>query len=89
VPSVCHSPFQDGVDVQVHEPGERVLVHGVYVGQVGDAEEQNRGVFGDGPVPLSGLGDLDLGLLGDLRGSEEETYYGSLYIYSDANQSYS
>ena len=60
---VHHSPVLYGVDVKVNKPSERVLVHGIYVSQVGDAEEQNRGVFGNGPVALSGFCDLDLGLL--------------------------
>ena len=45
-------------DKQVDEPGERVLVHGVHQGKVGDAEEQQRGAQGDGAVQLTRLVDL-------------------------------
>ena len=57
----------NGHDVEVDEPGERVLVHGVDVGQVGDAEEEDGRVLGDGAVALACLVDLLLRLLSHLR----------------------
>ena len=42
----------DGHDVEVDEPGQRVLVHGVDVWQVSDREKQDGGVLGDGSVTL-------------------------------------
>ena len=41
----------DGHDEQLDEPGQRVLVHGLYVGQVRDHEEQNARVVRDRLVP--------------------------------------
>lgn len=32
-------PVVNGVDIKVHKPGERVLVHGIDVSQVCDTEE--------------------------------------------------
>ena len=54
----------DGQYEQVDEPHERVLVHGLDVGQIGDAEEQNGRVDGDGPVAQARLVYLVLGLFG-------------------------
>ena len=42
-------------NVEVDEPGEGVLVHGVYGGQVGDCEEENTAVFGYRSVPVTDL----------------------------------
>ena len=50
----------NGVDKQVDEPGEGVLVHGFDVGKISDGEEQNGRVDGDGLVAQSSLVDLDL-----------------------------
>jgi len=47
--------------VEVDEPDERVLVHGLDVCQVGDAEEQYGRVDGDGPIAVSRGVDLGLG----------------------------
>ena len=55
----------DGHDEEVEEPGERVLVHGVDVGEVGYREEQYRRVDGDRLVGHSRRVDLLLGLLGN------------------------
>ena len=33
--------------VQVNKPDKTVLVHGIYVGQVTDSEEEDGGVSGD------------------------------------------
>ena len=53
----------DGIDVEVDKPGERVLVHGINVGQVSDGEEENAGVLGDGTVARPRFVQLFLGLL--------------------------
>lgn len=47
-----HSPILNRVNVEVDKPTERVLVHGVYVGQISNAEEQDGGVLGNGSVTL-------------------------------------
>ena len=44
----------DREDEQVDEPGERVLVHGLNVGQIGNAEEQDGAVDGDRLVTHTG-----------------------------------
>ena len=49
----------------VYLPCQRVLVHGVYVGEVGDREEKNGRVDGDGCVPHPSRVDLLLRLLRD------------------------
>lgn len=54
----------DGHDEEVDEPGEGVLVHGLYVGQVGDGEEEDGRVHGDGRVAHARLVDLHLRHLG-------------------------
>lgn len=61
-----HSPVLNRINVEVNKPVERVLVHRVYVGQISNAEEQDRGVFGNGSVSLSRLCNLDLCLLCNL-----------------------
>ena len=63
---VPSSPVVDGVDVEVDKPHQRVLVHGVDVGQVGDAEEEHAGVLGDGTVARTRLIQLLLCLLSNL-----------------------
>ena len=55
----------DAVDVEVHEPGQAVLVHGVDVGQVGDGEEEDGRVAGHWAVFEAGDFDCFLGFLGD------------------------
>ena len=45
----------DGLYVEVDEPDQRVLVHGLNVGQVRDAEEKNGGVRGHGLVAVASL----------------------------------
>ena len=49
------------MDVQVDEPDERVLVHGLDVRQVGDAEEQDGRMDGDRSVAVARRVDLGLG----------------------------
>ena len=66
---VNHPPVFDGVAVEVDKPVQRVLVHGVDVGQIGHAEEQHRGMLGNGSVTLPGRCDLDFSLLCDLVGN--------------------
>ena len=54
----------DGVAEEVDVPGQRVLVHRVDVGQVGDAEEQDdAAVDRYGRVGHTGVVDFDLSLL--------------------------
>lgn len=48
---------------EVNEPGEGVLIHGLDVREVGDGEEENGAVDGDGRVTHAGCVDLLLGLL--------------------------
>ena len=60
----------DGHRIEVQEPGQRVLVHGVDVWQVGDAEEQNRRMFRDRSVTLARLVDLLLRFHGNLKCDE-------------------
>lgn len=57
----------DGADVEADKPAEGVLVHGVDVGQVGDAEEEHGRVLRHGPVRLPRLRDLQLRLLCNLH----------------------
>ena len=52
--------FSTHLQVESDVPGQGVLVHGVDVGQLGDAEEQRARVHGDGAVPDSGLVNLPL-----------------------------
>lgn len=56
-----------GFAEEVDEPAQRILVHGVNVGQIGDAEEKNGCMLGDGSIALSGLSDPDLCLLRNLE----------------------
>ena len=49
----------------VYLPSQGVLVHGVYVGEVGDREEEDGGVDGDGCVAHTSRVDLLLRLLRD------------------------
>lgn len=58
---ICLLASFDGLDVQVDEPVERILVHGVDVGEFGTAEEQNGGMFGHGDVHHAGIVDFLLG----------------------------
>ena len=51
----------DGLDVEVDEPGQRVLVHGLNVGQVRDAEEQDGRMGGHGTIPVPSLINLLFG----------------------------
>lgn len=60
-------PVMNGADVEVDKPAEGVLVHGVNVGQVSDAEEQHGRVLCHGPVRLPRLRDLQLCLLCNLH----------------------
>ena len=55
----------DAHDEEGDEPGERVLVHGVDVGEVGDGEEEDGGVDGDRFVAHSSRVDLLFSLLSD------------------------
>lgn len=59
-------PVVNRHDVEVDEPGQGVLVHGVNVGEVSNGEEQNGGVLGDGTVAHTTLFNLLLGLLSNL-----------------------
>lgn len=63
----------DGHDVEVEEPGQRILVHGVYVGQICDGEEEDGRVLRYGSVALARLVDLLLRLLRDLH-QENRTF---------------
>lgn len=56
----------DGLSEEVDVVGERVLVHGVDIGKVGDAEEEVGGLLGHGLILASREIDLLFGLLGDL-----------------------
>nr|CAD7201447.1 unnamed protein product [Timema douglasi] len=58
-------PRLDGHGVQVDEPHQRVLVHGVHVGQVCDAIVQHGGVSRYWTVAQSETVDLQLGTLED------------------------
>lgn len=62
-------PVMNGADEEADKPAEGVLVHGVDVGQVGDAEEEHGRVLRHGPVRLPRLRDLQLRLLCDLHAS--------------------
>lgn len=66
------SPVVNRVDVKVHKPDERVLVHGVDVGQVCDAEEQHRRMLGDGPVAFSRLCYFELCFFCNLAEEENQ-----------------
>ena len=80
---VNHPPVFDGLAVEVDEPVQGVLVHGVDVGQIGHAEEQHRGMLGNVSVTLPGRCNLDLCLLCDLGGSsmlDYKTHICHLYV---------
>jgi len=62
-----HRPVLNGSNIEVDEPGERVLVHWVNVGQLGYWEEQNGRVLGNRPIALSRFLDLRLCLLRHLH----------------------
>ena len=64
--SFINLPVMYGHDVQVNEPGERVLVHRVNVGQICYGEKQDGRVFGDWSIPLPRLFNLPLGFLTNL-----------------------
>lgn len=66
-PDVDHPPVLYGVDVEVHKPAERILVHWVYVSQISDGKEQDGRVFGDGSVTFSGLCYFNLCLFCNLE----------------------
>jgi len=50
------------LDIEVDEPDERVLIHGLNVSKVRDTEEQNRRVDGDRLVTVSRRVNLDFSL---------------------------
>jgi len=52
--------------IEVDEPDERVLVHGLNIGQVRDAEEQYGRVDGNWPVAVPCCVNLHLGLCSNL-----------------------
>lgn len=60
-------PVMNGADVEVDKPDEGVLVHGVDVGQICNAEEQHGRVLCHRPVRLPRLCDLQLRLLCNLH----------------------
>jgi len=69
------APVVDGDEVEVDKPGQRVLVHGVNVGEVCDGEEQHRAMGSHGPVPRTGLLYLSFCLISNLEGGDHsETY---------------
>lgn len=65
-------PVKYGVDIEVDKPVERVLIHGVNVGQVCNTEEEDGGVLSDGSVALSRLGYFNLSLLCNLKVPSKE-----------------
>ena len=69
------APVVDGDEVEVDEPGQGVLVHGVNVGEVCDGEEQHRTMGSHGTIPCTGLLYLSLCLISNLEGGDNsETY---------------
>ena len=58
---------RNAVEEDADEPLERVLVHRVDVGQIGDAEEEDLSVDGDWNVLTARYVDIPLSLLGDLH----------------------
>ena len=74
----------DRENKEVHEPGERVLIHRVDVGEIGDREEKDRRVDGDRRVAhprlvdllLRHLGNLLQGIVGKGEGFGEECGFG-------------
>ena len=67
-------PFLDGDVEEVDKPGERVLVHGVNVGQVRDGEEEDRAVGSHWLIPCTRLLYLALCLLSNLRGGRRQSH---------------
>lgn len=61
------SPVMYGADIEVDKPVERVLIHGVDVGQVCDTEEEDGGVLSNGSVALPRLSYFNLSLLCNLK----------------------
>ena len=61
-----HSSPTSYLQIEVDEPYERVLVHGLNVGQVRYTEEENGRVNGDRCVPIPRVVNLPLGDVGDL-----------------------
>ena len=55
----------DAIEKDGNEPFERVLVHRVDVGEIGDAEEQDLSVDSHWNILTSGDVDISLGLLRD------------------------
>ena len=43
----------NGLDVQVYEPGQGVLVHGLNIGKIRYTEKQNGGMGGDWVVTIT------------------------------------
>lgn len=60
-------PVMYGVDIEVDKPVERVLIHGIDVGQVCDTEEEDGGVLSDGSVALPRFSYFNLSFLCDLK----------------------
>ena len=73
---------------EVHEPAERVLVHRVDVGEVGDREEEDGRVDRDRSVPHSRRVNLLLRLLGNRlpTGRDTTTRFGSMYVEEQADK---
>ena len=61
-----HIPFLDGEYIEVDEPGQGVLVHGVDVRQIRDREEQDGRMVRNRPVTLARFVDLSFCLLCNL-----------------------
>ncbi len=59
--TICARPPQRGYapHEEAHEVRQAVLVHGVDVGQLGDAEEENGHVLGDGGVALRATAEVE------------------------------
>lgn len=57
----------NGADEEADKPAEGVLVHGINVGQVCDAEEEHGRMPCHGPIGLPRLCDLQLRLLCNLH----------------------
>ena len=60
-------PLLNGQNVEIDKPGQRVLVHGVDVRQIGDWEEQDGGMLSDGTVTHTGCINFLLCLLCNLE----------------------
>ena len=77
--------FLDGLDVQVHEPGHRVLVHVVHVAHVGHTEEEQRTVERHGSIFLARLVD-HLFRLGRLLRLDLDLVRGDLGLRESVDQ---